>query len=89
MNREAACRCDRRVEAAVRLGRVDPDALLFAGGAELPSAVDEMERLHDLGSLMRSHPDYRVPGETVERVRALLSSQRFGILEPDGVRRQR
>ncbi len=89
VNREAACRCDRRVEAAVRLGRVNPDALLFADRAELTSAVGEMERLHDLGSLMRSHPEYRAPGDAVERVRALVMSRRFRILGTDDGSRQR
>jgi RNA polymerase sigma factor (sigma-70 family) len=80
VNRDAACRCDRRVETAVRLGRVDPDRLLFVQGS-LSRASAEMERLHDLGSLMRSHPDYRAPKAAVERVRALVSSGRLGILE--------
>jgi hypothetical protein len=74
---EAACRCDRRVEAAVRLGRVNPERLLFAG------AVAEMERLHDLGSLMRDHPDYRAPRAAADRVRELIASGRFRLLSED------
>ncbi|MDQ4133694.1 MAG: RNA polymerase sigma factor [Actinomycetota bacterium] len=81
VNAEAACRCDRRVDAAVRLGRVDPDRLLFARREAVSAAVRDMEHLHDLGSLMRSHPDYRAPAAVTEKVRALLSSGRFGVLE--------
>ena len=62
VNAGAACRCDRRVETAVRLGRVDPERLLFARREQVADAVDDMERLHDLGSLIRSHPYYRAPG---------------------------
>ena len=76
---EAACRCDRRVEAAVRLGRVDRDRLLFAGSTAA-AAVGEMERLHDLGSLMRDHPDYRAPRAAAERARELIASGRFLLL---------
>jgi RNA polymerase sigma factor (sigma-70 family) len=83
VNRDAACRCDRRVETAVRLGRVDPNHLLFADPATLSRAVTEMERLHDLGSLMRSHPDYRAPKAATETVLALISSGRLGILNDD------
>lgn len=71
----AACRCDRRVAAAVRLGRVDPDRLQFA-----TTAVTEMERLYDLGSLMRDHPDYRAPGTAADRARELIASGRFRLL---------
>ncbi len=81
VNRDAACRCDRRVEAAVRLGRVDPGALLFADRHAVAAVVEEIEHLHDLGSLMRSHPEYRAPGAVAEQVRALISSGRLRVLE--------
>ncbi|HEX2048144.1 MAG TPA: RNA polymerase sigma factor [Acidimicrobiales bacterium] len=77
VNAGSPCRCDRRVETAVRLGRVDPDRLLFAG------AVAEMERLHDLGSLMRDHPDYRAPRAAADRARDLIASGRFRLLSQD------
>lgn len=80
VNREAACRCDRRVATAVRLGRVDPDAPLFARPEHLTAAVGEMERLHDLGSLMRSHPDYQLTNLS-RRIRELVNGDRFDILE--------
>ncbi len=81
VNRDAACRCDRRVEAAVRLGRVNPGALLFADRQAVAAVVEEIEHLHDLGSLMRSHPEYRAPGAVAEHVRALISSGRLRVLE--------
>ena len=81
VNRDAACRCDRRVEAAVRLGRVDPDALLFTDRTAVSAVVEEMEHLHDLGSLMRSHPAYRAPRAAAERVRALISSGKLRVLD--------
>lgn len=81
VNRDAACRCDRRVEAAVRLGRVDPGALLFADRQAVAAVVEEIEHLHDLGSLMRSHPQYRAPGAVAEQVRTLIFSGRLRVLE--------
>ncbi len=80
---QAACRCDRRVETAVRLGRVDPERPLFARRQEAAGAVKEMERLHDLGSLMRDHPDYRAPRAAADRARDLLASGRFRLLSGD------
>ena len=80
---EAACRCDRRVETALKRGRADPERLLFARRQEAVGAVEEMERLHDLGSLMRDHPDYRAPGAVVERARDLIASGRFRLLSDD------
>ena len=79
----AACRCDRRVETAVRLGRVDPDRLLFARRQDATAVVEEMECLHDLGSLMRDHPDYRAPRAAADRARELIASGRFRLLSDD------
>jgi RNA polymerase sigma factor (sigma-70 family) len=81
VNREAACRCDRRVAAAVRTGRVNPHHLLFAGGDRVKTAVDEMEQLHDAASLMRSHPDYAIPTSVTEQIQEILRSGRLTILD--------
>jgi hypothetical protein len=37
--------------------------------------------LHDLASLMRSHPDYEAPDAVVAAVRAVVESGGYGILE--------
>jgi RNA polymerase sigma factor (sigma-70 family) len=81
VDRSNACRCDRRVEAAVRLGRVRPGELLFAADVDAEVAVEEMERLHDLASLMRDHPDYRTPDRVVDAVRSVVEGGRFGVLD--------
>ena len=54
---------------------------LFAGHHPPDAAVGEMERLHDLASLMRSHPDYEAPGAVVAAVREVIDSGRYEILE--------
>ena len=77
----AKCRCDRRVTAAVRNGRVQPGHLNFASHAEPNDAVGEMERLHDLASLMRSHPDYRTPQAVTQAIQTVISSGTYTILQ--------
>jgi RNA polymerase sigma factor (sigma-70 family) len=81
IDRKNECRCHRRVDGAVRTGRVDPNAPLFAGGLSPAEAVQEMETLHDLASLMRNHPDYRAPDRLVDQVQAVIDSERFQILD--------
>ena len=81
VNQSAACRCDRRVETAVRIGRVRPDALQFARHIDPAAAVREMDELHDLASLMRSHPQYRAPDSTINAVRTIIESGRYKMLE--------
>ena len=76
----AACRCDRRVATAVRIGRVDPAAPLFATRETVAAAVSDMERLYDLASLMRSHPDYRAPDDVATRIRELIANGGHDIL---------
>ena len=64
----------------IRIDRVDPTALLFAGRESLADAVGEMERLHDLASLMRSHPNYQAPDDLATRIRALITDGGYDLL---------
>lgn len=80
VSKSAECRCDRRVEAALRSGRVQPDHLNFAQHLDPDAAVGEMERLHDLASLMRSHPDYETPEAVTEAVKTVIASGKFTLL---------
>lgn len=80
VNPDASCRCERRVSTAVRIGRIDPRAPLFAR-ASVGAAITEMDRLHDLGSLMTSHPDYRAPSDLAGKVRGLISTGGYALLE--------
>lgn len=76
----ARCRCDRRVTAALRNGRVDPDHLNFAQHVDPADGVGEMERLHDLASLMRSHPDYRTPEAVIPTIQTVIASGKYTVL---------
>jgi RNA polymerase sigma factor (sigma-70 family) len=87
VNEAVPCRCARRVETAVRLGRVDPARLLFAAHPKratrpLPvlEQVGEMETLHELAGVFQSHPDYAAPDRVVEGVRRLIESGQFSLL---------
>lgn len=81
VNRDAPCRCDRRISAALENGRVRPDELLFADRRAAVPFVDEMERLHDLGALMTSHPAYEAPAAVVAAVRNVIASGAYRVLE--------
>ena len=81
VNRDAACRCDRRVEAAVRSGRVRPHVLQFARRPDVEAGVGEMERLHDVASLMKSHPKYNAPESVTAAVRHLIGSGDLRLLD--------
>jgi hypothetical protein len=81
VNKPAVCRCDRRVTVAIRDGRVEPDHLAFVRDMDPGDAVGEMEKLHDVGSLMRSQPDYAAPQAVNEAVRAVINSGHYKILQ--------
>ena len=81
VNTSAKCRCDRRVQAALRNGRVQSDHLNFAQHLDPNDAVGEMERLHDLASLMHSHPDYRTPEAVTEAIQMVIASGKYTILQ--------
>lgn len=82
----AACRCSRRVEKAVRLGRIDTAAPQFAthpvspGGRTVLEAEEQMIRLHDVAAVLRGHPDYAAPRERMDAIAGLLRSGHFPLL---------
>jgi RNA polymerase sigma factor (sigma-70 family) len=82
VNSDAACSCRRRVTAATRNGRVDPDRLLFATAPrrDLGPAIQEMEDLHATAAVFRSQPAYATPQHVVDSVRAVLASGRFPLV---------
>jgi RNA polymerase sigma factor (sigma-70 family) len=61
-----ACRCRRRVGAAIARGRLDPDDLLFA--RRVDALKQDMERFTDAGALFRSHPELRSSERVVAAV---------------------
>jgi len=81
VNTAARCRCDGRVTAALRNGRISAVDLNFARHAGPNEAVGEMERLHDLASLMHSHPSYRTPPAVTEAIRKIINSGKYTVLQ--------
>lgn len=87
VNADAACSCSRRVQPAIRRGRVDPTHLLFAGHGDpaprrLPilEAVGEMERLHEIAAIHQSHPLYRTPERVTAEIKRMLRSTTLRLL---------
>ncbi len=66
----AACRCSRRVDAAVALGRADRACLRFTDRTEETNS--EMVRFHDAAALLRSLPQAIVPEATADVVARLV-----------------
>jgi hypothetical protein len=87
VNPDNSCRCAPRVDFAVRVGRVDPDHLLFAAhpvrlepDTRTRAATREMEQLHSAADLLRGHPDYAAPGTASEWIRDLLDRAQLQVL---------
>jgi RNA polymerase sigma factor (sigma-70 family) len=72
----AACRCQRRVDAALQQGRIERTRLEFTGPAGADDLAEVNERvagLHDAGRLLRALPA-AVPAESRERISKLLAT---------------
>jgi RNA polymerase sigma factor (sigma-70 family) len=65
------CRCRRRVGAAIRRGRIDPENLLFA--RRVDALKLDMQRFTDAGAIFRSHPELRTPPALVDAVLRAVS----------------
>jgi len=70
------CRCEKRIDKAIEMGRVDPQNLRYADHPTRTAlATVEMEQLLDAASVMRSHPDYAAPAWIVTTIRTLISTK--------------
>lgn len=76
----AECRCARRVETAIALGRINPNNLKFSSHP-VRQGVKEMQALDTAAGLMRSHPDYRAPEALVGWIRSLVRSGEFKLFD--------
>lgn len=79
VNSDNACRCRRRVSAAISLGRVAPSRLLFASATEqarrFPRVLEEIRQLEGVrraAALYRSHPEPKPSGDFVAWLRKLI-----------------
>jgi len=82
VNEAAACRCRRRVGAAIQLGRVTPRELHFGatGSSVVDEGVREMEELHAAAAVFHGEPMYSAPGRLADTVSRLLASRRWLVL---------
>lgn len=67
VNDRAACRCSRRVERAIDVGRVDPESLRFA-----ETTAVTIQHLHDAAALMRALPELAGDGDLVPKLLSAL-----------------
>jgi RNA polymerase sigma factor (sigma-70 family) len=84
INPDASCRCRRRVNYALRLGRINPKQLLFAHDAEqaarFPEALTQickLEQARACVAIYRSQSDFSMPDGVTQFVRGLIDSQQI------------
>ena len=63
INPEAPCRCSRRVDVAVRSGRVQPEQLRFVDHDAVERTKQQIQRLYDVAALFRSVGQFDSPAE--------------------------
>jgi RNA polymerase sigma factor (sigma-70 family) len=68
----AACRCAKRVDVAVRVGRIDPHQLRFTDVTA--TVTDELVQLYDAAQLLRSVPDAKIPEGSVQVIKRLIQN---------------
>jgi RNA polymerase sigma factor (sigma-70 family) len=81
VNEKNHCHCRKRVQSAVRAGRVDPEKPLFARSAteaerkEIIHRVKHLEEMRRIAAIYRSHPRFRAPEDFARAVRELTRAE--------------
>lgn len=80
----ARCRCRNRIETAVELGRISASSpeLVNHPAERVRQGRIDMDRLFDAASLLRSHPHYLAPEAVTDRLRQIVQSSEYGLLDP-------
>jgi RNA polymerase sigma factor (sigma-70 family) len=78
VNKAKACRCKKRISYAIEKRRIDPGHLLFVD--KLKTYNNEMEELHHVADIYKSHPDFNATPALLENIFSLLRSDQYGIL---------
>lgn len=76
INPDAPCRCSKRVDAAIRSGRVNPDQLRFVDKDAAQQANQQIQDLYDTTALFRSAGRFDTPAELTASALAVLSGTR-------------
>ena len=68
------CRCNNMVSQGINRGIVYPGNLLFAeANLQIKEYKLEIEELHTISGIYKSHPKYLVSGRLLEEIRIMLS----------------
>jgi len=83
VNPNNPCRCKKRVNYAVKLGRVNPEKPMFTSlpGTRDPrylrEEVEKMDELKRAAAVFRSHPQYQAGDRFTTVIRQLVNSNRY------------
>jgi RNA polymerase sigma factor (sigma-70 family) len=86
VNSGAFCRCERRIDKAIALGRLDPQRPELAchpvsrPGRDVTEAAAQIGKLHDAAAVLRAHPDYAADRDRTSAIITLLRSGKFPLL---------
>ena len=73
VNSDAPCRCSKRVDAAIRSGRVNPEQLRFVDRDVAQQAKQQIQELYDVTALFRSAGRFDTPAELTANAMAALT----------------
>lgn len=69
------CKCSKRIDFALKSGRVSRNNLNFAGKTE--PYVEEMEELHSISAIYRNHGELQNNSDFAEKLNKLLHSKKI------------
>lgn len=82
-----SCHCPQWGYHAIKTGFIDPDRLLYAKhpfrvrkDRLAINQLQEVDELHRVAALFRTHPDYAAPGVFVASLKALIDSRKYPFL---------
>jgi RNA polymerase sigma factor (sigma-70 family) len=78
INKKNPCRCSSRIQYAIDRKRVNPGQLLFTGKVKSYNA--EMENLHTVAGIYKSHPHLRLDFDVLTNIKDLIESKKYNVL---------
>jgi len=72
VNKDAACRCHKKVDHAIRRGHIQPSQLLFARKGQAEQLIARIDQIEEAVGLYRCDPAFEVDRDWAEKLRRVV-----------------
>lgn len=75
-----SCRCENRINTAIKNKRMNPNKLLFVNTKHVQNSLEEIEKLDNISKIFYQNPYYHAPEKIITNIKNIIDSKKFNII---------